>query len=40
MKNTGKSGKLNIELNLRKVWDNNKLKARAFYRATLHAELN
>jgi hypothetical protein len=39
VKNTEKSGKLDILLNFRKVWDTVKLKTRAFYRATLHAQL-
>jgi hypothetical protein len=37
--NTGKSGKLDILLNFRKVWDTIKLKTRAFYKATLHTQL-
>jgi hypothetical protein len=39
MKNTGKFGKSDYSLNYRKVWDTIKLKTRAFYKATLRAQL-
>jgi hypothetical protein len=37
--NYGKSRKWDISLNFRQVWDIIKLKTKAFYRATLHAQL-